>query len=55
MAANVSKASVNELGSVTARFQGNRHKEAALLLVANIAYWMLAGAYHRFSVRISPP
>ena len=48
MAANVSKASVNELGSVTARFQGNRHKEAALLLVANIAYWMLAGAYTPF-------
>lgn len=48
MAASVSKASVNEHEAASARLKKIRRKETMPLLVANISYWMLAGAYTPF-------
>lgn len=48
MAEDVSKASVSEPGAALACLQKSRRKETVLLLVANVSYWMLAGAYTPF-------
>ena len=47
MAASVSKMSANEWGS-DSPLHRNQWREAVALLIANVSYWMLAGAYTPF-------